>query len=229
VRLLLLDFHPYNAAGAMVVTAAVTKIFAMGYNDLRRKIIEATDHALLLELRRGNTAALHSLYLKYQSRILSYLARLCGSRETAQDLTSETWCRAVAKLHTLPPDSQLLPWLFTIARNLFFSYCRWRSRDGHYLNELGLLQAGVGPPPTPWENAVRSEQEAMLEKALGQLPCHYREAVILVGIEGLSHEQAAQVTGIRADAARQRFSRGIRLLRESVAPSETPSNKGEAQ
>jgi RNA polymerase sigma-70 factor (ECF subfamily) len=118
---------------------------------------EATQ-ALLDELRQGNTAALHSLYLEYQPRIFSYLLRLSGEREAAQDLSSETWCRAAAKLHTLRPDSQMLPWLFTIARNLFFSHCRWRSRDEHYLNELGMLHVHDDPLPTPSEAALRSQR-----------------------------------------------------------------------
>ena len=185
-----------------------------------------TDRDLVDELRRGNAAALHSVYLLFQPRIFSYLARLSGRREVAQDLSSEVWCRAMAKLHTLRPDSRLLPWLFTIARNLFFSHCRWRNRDEHHLTELGLALARRDPSPTPPETVVRSEQEAALEEALGRLPRIYREAVMLVGIEGLSHEEAAQVSGIRADAFRQRLSRVLRMMRESLAPEEDPPDRG---
>jgi len=189
---------------------------------------EATDHALLVELRAGSAPAWQAAYRLYQPRLFSFLARLSGENEAAQDLASETWCRAVAKLHTLRPDSRLLPWLFTIARNLFFSYCRWRSCDQHYLNELCQLQIRSGPPPTPLEATLRCEQEALLEKALAGLPLIYREAVILVGIEGLSHELAAQVVGIRTAAVRKRFSRGIRLLRENIEPAGMPLNGGGA-
>ncbi len=187
------------------------------------------DAVLLSELRQGNTAALRALYRRCQPRLFSYLQRLSGRPEVAQDLSSEVWCRAAAKLHTLRPDSQLLPWLFTIGRNLFFSFCRWRNRDEHYLNELGRLQLSAEPPPTPLETTLRSEREAQLEEALAGLPAIYREAVILVAIEGFTHEQAAQVAGVRAGAIRQRFSRGIRLLRESVAAPTGPPNDGETQ
>lgn len=186
------------------------------------KLASATDDLLVLELQKGNAAAWHAVYRQFQPRIFSYLARLSGRHEVAQDLSSEVWCRAAAKLHTLRPDSQLLPWLFTIARNLFFSYCRWRNRDEHYLNELGLIHCRSGPSATPLETAIKSEHEALLEEALMQLPRIYREAIILVGIEGLSHEQAAQISGIRADAVRKRFSRGIQLLKENIAPAGEP-------
>jgi RNA polymerase sigma-70 factor (ECF subfamily) len=185
-----------------------------------------TDDAMVRELRNGNVSALHEVYRRFQPRIFSYLARLSGQREVAQDLSSEVWCRAAAKLRTLRPDSQLLPWLFTIARNLFFSYCRWRNRDEHYLNELGLLHCCSDASPTPPETAIRSEQGAWLEEALLRLPWKYREIIILVGIEGLSHKQAAQVAGIRADAIRKRFSRGIQLMKENVARAERAMNGG---
>ena len=116
-----------------------------------------------------------------------------------------------AKLHTLRPDSRLLPWLFTIGRNLFFSYCRWRSCDEHYLNEMGRLQVHAAPQTSPADAALLSEQKTDLESALAKLPDIYREAVILVGIAGLDHDQAAQVAGIRPAAFRKRFSRGLNL------------------
>lgn len=179
-----------------------------------------SDETLLLELRRGDDAALREAYRRYQPRLFSFLLRLCGEGEAARDLAAETWCRAVGKLHSLRPDSRLLPWLFTIGRNLFFSWCRWRSRDEHYLNELGRIQFHGAAPPSPPVSALRAERQALLERALQGLPLIYREAVILVAIEGLSREQAAAVAGIRPDAVRKRLSRGIQLLKEALAAEE---------
>jgi RNA polymerase sigma factor (sigma-70 family) len=187
-----------------------------------------SDESILLELQKGNEAALPVLYRRLQPRVYSYLARLSGRHEVAQDLSSEVWCRAMAKLHTLRSGSKLLPWLFTIARNLFFSYCRWRSRDEHYLNELGLLHVRGEAPPTPPELAVRSERETLLEEALQALPQAYRDVLVLVGLEGLSHEQAAEVCGIRADAVRKRFSRGVQLMKESLAGRERRAGEEES-
>ncbi|MBN2346914.1 MAG: RNA polymerase sigma factor [Candidatus Aminicenantes bacterium] len=186
------------------------------------------DPEIVLKLRKGDASALHEAYRRFQPRIFSYLARLSGRHEVAQDLSSEVWCRAVAKRHTLRPDSQLLPWLFTIARNLFFSYCRWRRRDEHYLNELELVHGRVDPPPTPLEVTLSSEQEALLEEALQRLPQRYRDVLILVGIEGLSHEQAAQVSGIRCEAVRKRFSRGVQLMKEAIPRAGKAMNGGGA-
>jgi len=189
-------------------------------------LAEETDYSIVLELRKGNAATWHLLYRQLQPRIFSYLVRLSGQYEVAQDLSSEVWCRAAAKMHTLRPDSQILPWLFTIARNLFFSYCRWRNRDEHYLNELGFIHGRSDPAPTPLEMNIKAEHEVLLEEALLQLPRIYRDVLILVGIEGLSHEQAAQVSGVRADAVRKRFSRGIQLLKECIAQEGKPANGG---
>lgn len=176
-------------------------------------------------LRRGDKAALHAAYRLCQPRLYAYLARLCGCRETAQDLSSEVWCRAAAKLHTLRPDSRLLPWLFTIARNLFFSHCRWRSRDEHYLNELGRLQVRAAPADGPPAAALHSEREAALESALARLPRIHREAVELVAVEGLTREEAAAVAGVAQATLRQRLSRGLKALKAALA-EEGSANRG---
>jgi RNA polymerase sigma-70 factor (ECF subfamily) len=176
-----------------------------------------SDDAIIRELRQGDGAAWREVYRRLQPRVYSYLARLAGRPEVAQDLSSEVWCRAAAKVHGLRPGSELLPWLFTIARNLFFSYCRWRSRDDRCLNELARAGAGSPPPLSPLEHALQTEQEALLEEKLMQLPRHYRDVLLLVGVEGLAHEQAAQVMAITVTAVRKRYSRAIQLLKKSIA------------
>jgi len=175
------------------------------------------EQAWLEALRRGDAGALRSLYVRCQPRLYAYLARLSGCRETAQDLSSEVWCRAAAKLHTLRPDSRLLPWLFTIARNLFFSHCRWRSRDEHYLTELGRLQVRAAPAVGPPDTMLLSERETVLESALAGLPRIYREAVVLVAIEGLTREEAAGVAGVSQATLRQRLSRALKALKAALA------------
>lgn len=181
---------------------------------------------LLGRLRRGDKAALHALYCACQPRLFSYLLRLSGRREVAQDLCSEVWCRAAARLDSLRPDSRLLPWLFVIGRNLFISHCRWRGRDEHYLNELGRLHVGAEPPADPPAVALRSEREASLERALARLPDFHREAVVLVAIEGLNREEAAEVAGVGVTALRQRLSRGLKALKGILAEDESAERGG---
>jgi RNA polymerase sigma-70 factor (ECF subfamily) len=62
-----------------------------------------------------------------------------------------------------------------------------------------------------------------LATALASLPLEYREAVLLAGIEGLRHAEAAEICGVSVDAMRQRLSRARALLARRMAVEEVPA------
>ena len=70
----------------------------------------------------------------------------------------------------------------------------------------------AAPGPSPFEEAAASESERRIEAALAELPLHYREVLLLVGVEGLELSEAAAVCGISNVALRQRLSRARAML-----------------
>ena len=170
---------------------------------------------LVDRLRAGDATAFDEIYDAFNPRLLSFLFRMARNHAVAEDLLEETWLRLVAAGQDLHADTRLGPWLFTVARNLFLSYCRSRAREESYTNDLILLWPG-GLSPSPFDSASLNEFEQRLEEALAQLPPLYREAVLLVGVEGLRPSDAARVCGISAEAFRQRLSRARRLLSQSL-------------
>lgn len=172
-------------------------------------------------LQKGDPEVFSAVYRQYEPRIRAFLLRMSRQADVAQDLSAEVWCRVVEKVHTLNTDSQLVPWIYTIARNLYYSYCRSRHRDEHYLNELGWIHVQTERVDSPLLQGIHREQSARLEAALAGLTPKYRETVILVGIEGLSYTQAAEVCATKAEVMRQRFSRAVRILQRSMKPHNT--------
>lgn len=168
--------------------------------------------ALVDGLREGDPAAFDEVYGAYHARVFGFLARLSGRRETAEDLADETWLRVVTNAKRLRPDTALAPWLFTIARNLYLSYCRSRLIEtGHVGDLVGLWPFGRSQP-SPFEATAANETERRLESALAALPAASREVLLLVGVEGLSPVEAAAVCGISTEAFRQRLHRARVLL-----------------
>lgn len=170
----------------------------------------ASELALIARLRSRDAAAFDVVHAQWNARLFSFLLRLCRQRDAAEDLLEETWLRVVRNAHRLREDTQLGPWLYTVARNLYVSYCRTRLLDDAS-GRIGLWPVAAAQP-SPFEAAAASEMERRLESALASLPAWAREVLLLVGVEGLTPAQAAEVCGIRSDALRQRLSRARALL-----------------
>jgi RNA polymerase sigma-70 factor, ECF subfamily len=171
--------------------------------------------ALIVRLRAGDPAAFDEIYRQVNPRILSFLCRMARSRTVAEDLTEETWTRLAAAAKRLHPDTRLVPWLFTVARNLYVSFCRSRAREQAYTADLIFLWPGE-LPRTPFDLAALSEFEERLEAALNELPPAHREALLLAGVEGMSAADGAAVCGISSEAFRQRLSRARGQLAEHL-------------
>ena len=181
----------------------------------------AAERELVSRLRAGDADAFDAVYAEYNTRLFAFLARLSRNRATAEDLLEETWLRLVSHGERLREDSQLGAWLFTVARNLYVSYCRSRMlEDVHALDSIGLWPSGC--PSSPFEETAGHELGVRLEAALAELPLQYREALLLVAIEGLTPAQAAQVCGVSGEAMRQRLSRGRAMLAERLPRTERP-------
>lgn len=178
------------------------------------------DPQLIARLKVGDPHAFDEVYAAYHARIFNFLARLSRRRDVAEDLVEEMWLRVVSHAPRLREDTQLGAWLFTIARNLFASYCR--SRHLNYDVSSGPHLWPFPPAdPSPFEAAAAGQLQQRVEAAMGTLPGQYREVLLLVAIEGLTPSEAAVVCGVTPEAMRQRLSRARALLArrlEDAAP-----------
>ena len=173
-------------------------------------------------LRRRDPTAFDAVHDAFNGRLFNFLARLATSGDVAEDLLEETWLRLIAHAPRLRPDTSLGPWLFTVARNLHTSYCRSRLiEDAGSADAVSLWSIGA-QTPSPLEMAEASQTERRIAQALASLPATYREALILVSIEGMRPSEAAAVCGISAEAMRQRVSRARALLGRRLTATEGP-------
>lgn len=176
---------------------------------------------LVRRLREGDLDAFDSVYHLFNARLFAFLVRLARSRDTAEDLLEETWLRLVRHAYRLDADTRLGPWLFAVARNLYVSYCRSRALEDASLSDPSDLWP-VSFVDSPFEQTAASELEGRVEAALATLPVALREALLLVGIEGLRPMEAAQVCGVSPETLRQRLKRARDLMAERLHTSERP-------
>jgi len=179
-------------------------------------LMDGDDEGVLAaRLRAGDSRAFDEAYDRYRPRVFSFLLRLSRSRTLAEDLLDETWLRLVAHARDLRPGTRLGPWLFTVARNLYWTYRRNSLVADACSPELTLW---LSPPawPSPFELAAASELERRVERALATLSPQYREALLLVAGEGLTPSDAAAICRIAPEAFRQRLSRARAALAEKL-------------
>jgi RNA polymerase sigma-70 factor (ECF subfamily) len=178
-----------------------------------------TELELVARLKGRDGDAFDRLYAEFNPRLFNFLARLSRRRDVAEDLLEETWLRVVAAAPRLRDDTRLAPWLFTIARNLFASYCRSRMLDYDLMAGLHLWPVPT-PEPSPFEAATANELQKRVEVVLATLPGTYREVLLLVALEGMTPAEAAVVCGVSQETMRQRLSRARALLAKRLEASD---------
>jgi RNA polymerase sigma-70 factor (ECF subfamily) len=177
-----------------------------------------TELALVERLRSGDETAFDAVYDAFNLRLFTFLLRLSRHRDVAEDLLEETWLRLVTHAHRLRRDTRLGPWLFTVARNLHVSYLRSRLiEDSNTAGLMTLWPVSIGHV-SPFEATAASELERRIERALATLPAASREVLLLVGIAGLDHADAAAVCGVTPEALRQRLHRARTQLSRALEP-----------
>lgn len=131
---------------------------------------------------------------------------LARERSAADDLVQDALVRALAALHQFQDETNLKAWLFTILRNRFYEGQRRRRREAAVIAEQRPATEAIGP-------AQEGQADlGDLARMLWRLPPSQREALILIGAQGLSQEDAARVCGVPVGTMKARLSRARSAL-----------------
>ena len=182
-------------------------------------------------LKRGDAAAFETLVTERSGEIYGLLYRMTDNVEEARDLTQETFLRAFQSIAHFRGESDLRTWIYRIAINQARNRWRWwrrRRREatvsldapeigGGHLGLVATLKATTVRDPE--QDALFSERERALKKALSSLKRVYREAVILRDIEGFAYEEIAATLDISVGTVKSRLARGRQELRRKLEGS----------
>lgn len=174
--------------------------------------IDAHDETSLLVLAQaGNAEAFGELYDRHSAMIYRYLFSKTSTSCVAEDLTSETFLRALRGLARLSPENTTFgAWLITIARNLV---------NDHYRSgwtRLAIVTDEIEPQadqcPGPEQLAVAALTASSVRAVIRELPDDQRECLILRFFTGLSISETAQVLDRSEGAVKQLQWRATRRL-----------------
>jgi RNA polymerase sigma-70 factor, ECF subfamily len=173
---------------------------------------ERTRLIALVELARtGDADAFGMLYDHYQGSVYRFLFYRTRSSTLAEDLTSETFFRALRNMQNFRwQGKDFGAWLMTIARNLATDHFKaGRTRLEMATEDMGVHDDATEGPETAVLASLTNE---LLLKALTELPAEQKDCLIMRFLQGMSIAETAAVLGRSEGAVKQLQLRGVRNL-----------------
>jgi RNA polymerase sigma-70 factor (ECF subfamily) len=185
---------------------------------------ERTDEELLAAYQQGDPGAFEVLLRRHRAPLFTFLLRMLGDREKAEDLAQETFLRIVKGAQAWEQRSRFQTWLFTIARNLCVDqsrrdrFRRTDSLDAQVPDgEAPLGESVAGPGIDPGRGAESARLRPLLQKALSSLPPEQREVFVLREQAGLPFRDIAEAVGVNENTVKSRMRYALLALRKALA------------
>lgn len=145
---------------------------------------------------------LGALYVAYAPAIVRYLARLTGSAEAAEDLTQETFLKALRHQKQLTNREAAGPWLFRIATNTAYDYFRYHRR--YHTTPLTVQHADTLIAES---RGMPVEDRELLRAMIARLPPSYRLPLLLQAYAGYQVKDIAVLLGSKVGTVKSRLHR----------------------
>jgi RNA polymerase sigma-70 factor (ECF subfamily) len=134
---------------------------------------------------------------------------MTGNRATAEDLVQDVFMKMLKYKATFKDDSELVPWMFGIARNSCLAHLRRRAFD--HVPETAADEAVADEAH---EEQPDERQNELVRQALLRLPAERREVLVLSRYEYKSYDEIARVLDCSVGAVKVRAHRAMKQLRE---------------
>ena len=173
---------------------------------LLRTTDRTDETALLRRLQAGNEDAFEVLFERYQGRVYRYALRMSASPETADDVVQEVFLGLIRGARGYDAScGSLGSYLYGMARHLLF-------RQMGPVRGEELEEDSAVADFDPLEGLAAAESAERVRQALGALPAHYREVVVLCDMEELGYAEVAELLGLPVGTVRSRLHRARGLL-----------------
>jgi RNA polymerase sigma-70 factor (ECF subfamily) len=176
----------------------------------------ALDRSDSLPKPQRSTAGFAEVVQQHWTAVYKLAYTLSGRLHDSEDLTQETFLRALDKLETFQPDTNMRAWLLRIASNAFFDLQRRRQR----VNQQPLPDDVAGTSRPVGQTLETAEQSELLKTALTELTELTRMVFHLRAQEDLSFKEIAEIIGTSEEAARWHMHQARSKLLKRMAPKE---------
>jgi RNA polymerase sigma factor (sigma-70 family) len=176
----------------------------------------ASTRDVMDRFRQGDVEAFESVFRAHQAPVFRWILRIVRNRETAEELTAETFWRVYRAHARFEPARGFEPWARRIATHAALDWLRAHRVESERVCEW------VDEPPAEFaaapatDPAVSAEMRRAIAQALARLPPKLRVAATLAVIEQEPHKEIAMALGISVAAVKLRVFRALRLMRKEL-------------
>ena len=140
--------------------------------------------------------------------------------DRSDDLVQDCLLRAMSRWHLWRRPGNLRAWLFTILHNIYVNDVQKAAARPNVI-ELQEYLPGISVPPEQGDGLALRD----VAKAVQRLPDEQKQVLLLVGLEGFSYEETAEIAGVPVGTVMSRLSRARRKLREMLADGNETSER----
>ncbi|HSZ62518.1 MAG TPA: sigma-70 family RNA polymerase sigma factor [Terriglobales bacterium] len=167
------------------------------------------------------SATFEELAMPLFDSLYNFARWLVRNSNDAEDLVQETYLKALRGFASFQPGTNFRAWIFQILRNTFLGSCSKLERRmtvAMNVEEDGPeLAVDTKTPETILMNRYSSE---LMQRAIEDLPVHYREALLLCDVEEMSYQEIAEVLSIPIGTVMSRLARARRAVRGTIHSEE---------
>lgn len=180
--------------------------------------MNATEQSRLIsDCIAGNEAAIEMLVRQHETGVFKLALSILGDETEANEVTQETFISALKSLHRYQEKSSLKAWLYTIALNLSRSSLRKRKVLERLRSTIGgILRIESQKRPSPEDEVVRTESEALVWSELNKLDERYRTVLILRYFHELSVSEISEIMSISEGTIHSRLHNAREKLRVTL-------------
>jgi len=161
-------------------------------------------------------AGFEELAMPLFDSLYNFARWLVRNQSDAEDLVQETYRKALRSFASFQPGTTFRGWIFRILKNTFLS-----SRSGLERKMTVAMESEedgselAGERQTPETILIERSNRHLVQRAIDELPAHYREVLLLCEVEEMSYQQIAEILSIPIGTVMSRLARARRAIRES--------------
>ena len=190
--------------------------------------VHMDENLLIQSARKGDLDAFNRLVLAYQQQAYNLALRLLDDDHGAQDAVQQSFISAYEKIHTFRGGS-FCAWILRIVTNNCYDELRRQKRrptteltplisdSGEEVEEPGWMEDSSSPSPE--DQYEIKELEAAIQNCIRALPVEFRAVVVLVDLQGMDYQEAAQVIKTPLGTVRSRLARARQRLQDCLQGS----------